>query len=92
MPWNYRHGFIVGYTVYYRPISEAEEPLPYSKPKRIDVGPQVLELTIHNLSSFTEYAIEVLAQTVKGDGVKAAEITASTNTLHIHFVYLLNNR
>jgi hypothetical protein len=76
VPFDYRHGFILGYAIFYRPISEADEPVPYSTPKRIDVGPRVLELIIDGLTSYTEYTIEVVAQTVKGDGVKAAAINA----------------
>ncbi|KAK3732804.1 hypothetical protein QZH41_017706, partial [Actinostola sp. cb2023] len=78
VPSDYRNGFITGHSVFYRAISQADVPLLYEPIKRIDVGAETFQLLIDGLPSYTEYSVIVLAQTVKGDGVKAASMTAST--------------
>lgn len=66
----------------YKAIAIANEKLEGELPtKDVIVSPSTLSTVLENLDAFTRYEIEVLASTIKGDGVKSKAITAG---IHDH--------
>lgn len=81
--WNpipdefYVHGILRGYKVIYKAIAIANEHLEEElETNQVTVPSSNLSAVLENLNAFTRYSIEVLAFTVKGDGVKSTPIKA----------------
>lgn len=82
--WNpipdkfYVHGILRGYKVFYKAIAIANEDLEEElETNQVTVpSSNLFEFVLENLNAFTRYRIEVLAFTVKGDGVKSTPIKA----------------
>jgi len=81
--WNpipdsfYVHGILRGYKVFYKAIAIANEDLEEElETNQVTVPSWSLSAVLENLNAFTRYRIEVLAFTVKGDGVKSTAINA----------------
>jgi len=87
--WNpipdpfYVHGILRGYKVLYKAIAISNEKLEEDlETREVKVQPSKLSAVLENLNAFTRYEIEVLAYTVKGDGVKSKAIRAETCNCH----------
>lgn len=87
--WNpipdkfYIHGILRGYKVLYKAIAISNEEFEGElETSEVIVGPNMLFADLGNLNAFTRYEIEVLAFTVKGDGVKSKDIRAGNYTQH----------
>ena len=66
-----------GYKVLYKAIAISNEKLEEDlETREVKVQPSKLSAVLENLNAFTRYEIEVLAYTVKGDGVKSKAIRA----------------
>lgn len=83
--WNpipdtfYVHGILRGYKVFYKAIAIANEVLEEEwETNQVTVPSSNLSTILENLNAFTRYRIEVLAFTVKGDGVKSTPIKAGS--------------
>lgn len=83
--WNpipdkfYVHGILRGYKVFYKAIAIANEALEEElETSVVTVGRSDLFAVLENLNAFTRYEIEVLAFTIKGDGVKSKPIEAGS--------------
>ena len=81
--WNpipdsfYVHGILRGYKVFYKATAIANEDLEEGlETNQVTVPSSNLSAVLENLNAFTRYRIEVLAFTVKGDGVKSTTIKA----------------
>lgn len=73
----YVHGILRGYRVLYKAIATAEEtPEEESETNIVTVSSSSLSAVLENLDAYTRYEIEVLAFTIKGDGVKSEPIRA----------------
>lgn len=73
----YVHGILRGYKVFYKAIAIANEDLEEEQEtNQVTASSSNLSAVLENLNAFTKYRIEVLAFTVKGDGVKSIPITA----------------
>ena len=63
--------------MFYKAIAIANEDFEEEQEtKQVTVPSSNLSAVLENLNAFTSYRIEVLAFTVKGDGVKSTPITA----------------
>lgn len=81
--WNpipdkfYVHGILRGYKVLYKAIATANEKLEEElETSVVTVGSSILFAVLENLDAYTRYEIEVLAFTIKGDGVKSKPMRA----------------
>ena len=72
VPKDKQHSDILHYTVIYKESEGGAE-----VKKQVDSPTSKLELT--QLKAFTEYSIQVLAATIKGDGLRSVPITVSTD-------------
>ena len=83
--WNpipdefYVHGILRGYKVLYSAITIANENLEELETYEVTVGPSTLIAVLENLTAFTRYEVQVLAFTVKGDGVESTPIRAGNS-------------
>ncbi|XP_022784712.1 protein sidekick-1-like isoform X2 [Stylophora pistillata] len=74
VPTGFVHGILRGYRILYK---EKNKPsAPYTK---ITVSPGVRKREIHDLKKFTYYSIQVLAFTIKGDGIQSPTVDVSTD-------------
>ncbi|XP_074628437.1 uncharacterized protein LOC141886246 isoform X3 [Acropora palmata] len=88
--WNpipdefYVHGILRGYRVFYKAIATANEKLDDGviQTRNVAVNSSTLAVVLENLSAFTRYEIEVLAFTIKGNGVRSNAIRADTCNCH----------
>ena len=87
--WNpipdnfYVHGILRGYKVLYKAIATANVKLEEDlETKEVVVNYSTLSTALEGLNAFTRYEIEVLAFTVKGDGVKSKAIRAGSQDQH----------
>ncbi|XP_048579836.1 uncharacterized protein LOC116619170 isoform X2 [Nematostella vectensis] len=77
------HGILRGYRVLYAPIAVANKTLTTPPAwSHVTVQPDMTSVKISNLAAFTRYNLAVLAFTVKGDGIRSANITAETCNCH----------
>ena len=68
--------------MFYKAIAIANEALEKElETSVVTVGSSSLSASLENLNAFTRYEIEVLAFTIKGDGVKSKPIKAGTCNL-----------
>ncbi|XP_022795623.1 uncharacterized protein LOC111334195 isoform X1 [Stylophora pistillata] len=75
----YVHGILRGYRVLYRAVAIGDEtPDEQMQTKVVTVSRSSLFADLENLDAYTRYEIEVLAFTIKGDGVKSEPIRAET--------------
>ena len=82
--WNpipdefYIHGILRGYRVFYKAIATANKKLDDGviQTRNVAVNSFTLAVVLENLSAFTRYEIEVLAFTIKGNGVRSNAVTA----------------
>ena len=72
VPKDKQHGDIIRYTVIYKELEGGTE-----VKKLVDSPTRKIELT--QLKKYTEYSIQVLAATIKGDGLRSVAITVSTD-------------
>lgn len=79
----YTHGILLGYKVLYRAVSNPDEVL-YGEEKVAVLGPDALDVTIENLTSYTVYSVKVVAFTSKGNGVPSPTIYAGITYLKLH--------
>ncbi|KAK3717533.1 hypothetical protein QZH41_013793, partial [Actinostola sp. cb2023] len=66
----YIHGILLGFKVIYRALRNPDQIL-NGRQEVLVLGPNVYSVTIVNLTSYTMYSVEVLAFTIKGDGVSS---------------------
>lgn len=67
------HGILLGYRVFYTAVALSKHPFDQPMPTlsvTLENPPQT-SVVLRNLSAFTRYHIQVLAFTIKGDGVKS---------------------
>ena len=82
----YVHGILRGYRVLYRAVAIADEtPDEKMETKVVTVSSSSLFADLENLDAYTRYEIEVLAFTIKGDGVKSEPIRAGISQLIYSF-------
>ena len=72
VPADKQHGIILSYLVIYKELEGGEE-----REKRVNSPAREIELK--ELEKYTDYSIQVLAATLKGDGPRSNPITVRTD-------------
>jgi hypothetical protein len=68
IPSNGLPGILLGYRVWYKPVSTADSDIEEAVIKEIRISADKTSIILTDLDIFTRYRVEISGYTVKGDG------------------------